>query len=127
MLTTWLSNAAGEIDLSETGIAAPGSIRPFIGGRLSNTLPRFGPNVGSPPHSRRSAKRCRRSQFDPNKEDQRMARKRFKPEEIVAKLRQIEVLQSQGMAVMDAINRRSSPTLHSDHLISISGTTREPS
>ena len=26
--------------------------------------------------------------FDPNKEDQRMARKRFKPEEIVAKLRQ---------------------------------------
>jgi hypothetical protein len=33
MLTTWLSNAAGEIDLSETGIAAPGSIRPFIGGR----------------------------------------------------------------------------------------------
>jgi hypothetical protein len=25
----------------------------------------------------------------------------------------------------DAINRRSSPTLHSDHLISISGTTRE--
>ncbi len=67
MLTTWLSNAAGEIDLSETGIAAPGRIRPFIGGRLSNTLPRFGPNVGSPPHSRRSAKRCRRSQFDPTR------------------------------------------------------------
>ena len=27
--------------------------------------------------------------FDPNKEDQMMARKRFKPEEIVAKLRQV--------------------------------------
>ena len=26
-----------------------------------------------------------------------MARKRFKPEEIIAKLRQVEVLQSQGM------------------------------
>jgi len=34
-----------------------------------------------------------------------MARKRFKPEEIVAKLRQVEVLQSQGMAVVDAIRR----------------------
>jgi len=43
--------------------------------------------------------------FDPNKEDQRMARKRFKPEEIVAKLRQVEVLQSQGMAVIDAIRQ----------------------
>ena len=43
--------------------------------------------------------------FDPNKEDQRMARKRFKPEEIVAKLRQVEVLQSQGMAVVDAIHQ----------------------
>jgi transposase-like protein len=43
--------------------------------------------------------------FDPNKEDQRMARKRFKPEEIVAKLRQVEVLQSQGMAVVDAIRQ----------------------
>ena len=38
--------------------------------------------------------------FDPNKEDQRMARKRFKPEEIVAKLRQVDVLQSQGMAAV---------------------------
>jgi putative transposase len=43
--------------------------------------------------------------FDPNKEDQMMARKRFKPEEIVAKLRQVEVLQSQGMAVVDAISQ----------------------
>jgi putative transposase len=43
--------------------------------------------------------------FDPNKEDQRMARKRFKPEEIVAKLRQVEVLQSQGMAVADAVRQ----------------------
>jgi len=43
--------------------------------------------------------------FGPNKEDQRMARKRFKPEEIVAKLRQVEVLQSQGMAVVDAIRQ----------------------
>ena len=34
-----------------------------------------------------------------------MARKRFKPEEIVAKLRQVEVLQSQGMAVIDAIRQ----------------------
>ena len=40
--------------------------------------------------------------FDPNKEDERMGRKRFKPEEIVAKLRHVEVLQSQGMAVADA-------------------------
>ena len=28
-----------------------------------------------------------------------MARKRFKPEEIVAKLRQVEVLQSRGMSL----------------------------
>ncbi len=34
-----------------------------------------------------------------------MARTRFKPEEIVAKLRQVEVLQSQGMAVVDAIRQ----------------------
>ena len=34
-----------------------------------------------------------------------MARKRFKPEEIVAKLRQVEVLQSQGMAVADSIRQ----------------------
>jgi hypothetical protein len=34
-----------------------------------------------------------------------MARKRFKPEEIVAKLRQVEVLQSQGMAAADAIRQ----------------------
>ena len=34
-----------------------------------------------------------------------MARKRFKPEEIVAKLRQVEVLQSQGMGAADAIRQ----------------------
>ena len=34
-----------------------------------------------------------------------MARNRFKPEEIVAKLRQVEVLQSQGMAVADSIRQ----------------------
>ena len=34
-----------------------------------------------------------------------MARKRYRPEEIVAKLRQVEVLQSQGMAVSDAIRQ----------------------
>jgi hypothetical protein len=33
MLTTWLSNAAGEIDLSETSIAAIWKIPPFIRGR----------------------------------------------------------------------------------------------
>ena len=30
--------------------------------------------------------------LDPNKEDKRMARKRFKPEEIVARLRQVKHL-----------------------------------
>ena len=34
-----------------------------------------------------------------------MARKRFKPEEIVAKLRQVEVLQGQGSPVVDAIRQ----------------------
>lgn len=34
-----------------------------------------------------------------------MARKRFKPEEIVAKLRQVDVLQSQGMSAADAIRQ----------------------
>ncbi len=34
-----------------------------------------------------------------------MARKRLKPEEIVAKLRQVEVLQSQGMRVAEAIRQ----------------------
>jgi len=34
-----------------------------------------------------------------------MARKRYRPEGIVAKLRQVEVLQSQGMAVSDAIRQ----------------------
>ena len=32
-----------------------------------------------------------------------MARKRFKPEEIVAKLRQVDVLVSQGQSVVDAV------------------------
>jgi hypothetical protein len=32
-----------------------------------------------------------------------MARKRYKPEEIVAKLRQVDVLVSQGQAMADAI------------------------
>jgi putative transposase len=43
--------------------------------------------------------------FAHEEEDQEMPRKRFKPEEIVAKLRQVEVLQSQGMAVADAIRQ----------------------
>ena len=34
-----------------------------------------------------------------------MAKKRYKPEEIVIKLRQVKVLQSQGMAVSDAIRQ----------------------
>ena len=34
-----------------------------------------------------------------------MAKKRNKPEEIVIKLRQVEVLQSQGMVVSDAIRQ----------------------
>lgn len=34
-----------------------------------------------------------------------MARKRYKPEEIVAKLRQVEVLQGQGSTLVDAIRQ----------------------
>jgi hypothetical protein len=34
-----------------------------------------------------------------------MARKRYKPEEIVAKLRQVDVLVSQGQNMMDAIRQ----------------------
>ena len=34
-----------------------------------------------------------------------MAKKRYKPEEIVIKLKQVEVLQSQGMVVSDAIRQ----------------------
>jgi len=34
-----------------------------------------------------------------------MARKRYKPEEIVGKLRQADVLHSQGMAMADAIHQ----------------------
>jgi hypothetical protein len=39
-----------------------------------------------------------------------MARKRYKPEEIVAKLRQVEVLVSQGQNMVDAIRHTSSRT-----------------
>lgn len=34
-----------------------------------------------------------------------MARKRYKPEEMVAKLRQVDVLHSQGMSMVDAIRQ----------------------
>mgnify|MGYP001552065982 CR=1 FL=1 len=34
-----------------------------------------------------------------------MSRKRYKPEEIVAKLRQVDVLHSQGVSMTDAIRR----------------------
>jgi putative transposase len=34
-----------------------------------------------------------------------MARKRYKPEEIVAKLRQVDVLTSQGQSMADAIRQ----------------------
>ena len=34
-----------------------------------------------------------------------MAKKRYRPEEIVIKLRQVEVLQNQGMAATDAIRQ----------------------
>jgi transposase-like protein len=38
-------------------------------------------------------------------EDQRMAGKRDKPEDIITKLRQVEVLQGQGMPVADAVRQ----------------------
>ena len=38
-------------------------------------------------------------------EDQKMAGKREKPEDIVTKLRQVEVLQGQGMSVADAVRQ----------------------
>jgi len=38
-------------------------------------------------------------------EDQSMAGKREKPEEIVSKLRQVEVLQGQGMTIADAVRQ----------------------
>jgi len=37
-----------------------------------------------------------------------MARKRYKPEEIVAKLRQVDVLVSQGQNMADAITKTDS-------------------
>jgi putative transposase len=39
------------------------------------------------------------------KEDQNMPRKRHKPEEIIAKLRQVDVLASQGTAIADAVRQ----------------------
>lgn len=39
------------------------------------------------------------------KEDQNMPRKKHKPEEIVAKLRQVDVLVSQGVPVADAVRQ----------------------
>jgi putative transposase len=39
------------------------------------------------------------------KEDQNMPRKKHTPEEIVAKLRQVDVLVSQGSQVVDAIRQ----------------------
>jgi hypothetical protein len=38
-------------------------------------------------------------------EDQRMAGKRDKPEDFITKLRQVEVLQGQGMPVADAVRQ----------------------
>jgi putative transposase len=43
--------------------------------------------------------------FDPLEEDCGMARKHYRPEEIVAKLRQVEVLQTQGTTVADAVRQ----------------------
>jgi glycine betaine/proline transport system permease protein len=40
-------------------------------------------------------------------EDQRMAGKRDKPEDIITKLRQVEVLQGQGMPIADAVRVRN--------------------
>ena len=46
-----------------------------------------------------------------------MGRKRHKPEEIVAKLRQVDVLTSQGQSVPDAIRSRVAQSEHiSQHL-----------
>ena len=39
------------------------------------------------------------------KEDQNMPRKRHTPEEIVAKLRQVDVLVSQGTVIADAVRQ----------------------
>ena len=41
-----------------------------------------------------------------------MANKRLKPEEIVSKLRQLEVLTGQGMARLDAISAYSGVSAH---------------
>lgn len=39
------------------------------------------------------------------KEDREMARKRHKPDEIVTKLRQVEVLRGQGVTMADAVRQ----------------------
>jgi putative transposase len=39
------------------------------------------------------------------KEDRTMPKRRYKPEEIVAKLRQVDVLMSQGQSMADAIRQ----------------------
>src|SRR3954451_23488482 len=41
--------------------------------------------------------------WDPFEEDGAMARKRHKPEEIVAKLRQVDVLTAQGRSIAEAV------------------------
>jgi flagellar biosynthesis regulator FlbT len=41
-----------------------------------------------------------------------MARKRYKPEEIVAKLRQVDVLVSQGQNIVDAIRQMAETERH---------------
>jgi NAD(P)-dependent dehydrogenase (short-subunit alcohol dehydrogenase family) len=46
-----------------------------------------------------------RDSIIPSEEDQKMAGKRDKPEEIVAKLRQVEVLQGQGQSIADAVRQ----------------------
>jgi hypothetical protein len=46
-----------------------------------------------------------RDSIIPSEGDQKMAGKRDKPEEIVAKLRQVEVLQGQGQSIADAVRQ----------------------
>jgi hypothetical protein len=43
-----------------------------------------------------------------------MARKRYKPEEIAAKLRQVDVLVSQGQNMVDAIRGQNRPSTEGD-------------
>jgi hypothetical protein len=58
-----------------------------------------------------------------------MARKRYKPEEIIAKLRQVDVLVSQGQNIVDAIRmtfsaRCSQAANQVTHLINLAATLR---